>query len=108
MRRYNITLWPIVASFLSRLFKPLVTRALDAAGGGKRWANQPRIIALNQDLLGGATVAAQRASYFARNNPNVAAAIASTTDVASLVINSRRLAISATKCRIAVVADVVC
>lgn len=77
MRRYNITLWPIVASFLSRLFKPLVTRALDAAGGGKRWANQPRIIALNQDLLGGATVAAQRASYFARNNPNVAAAIAS-------------------------------
>lgn len=61
--------------FFARLLRPLLTRALDAAGAGKRWAGQPRVVNLNQDLLGGATVAAQRAAYFARNNPNVAASI---------------------------------
>jgi lambda family phage portal protein len=60
---------------LKRTISGLFTRALDAAGAGKRWANQPRVVNLNQDLLTGATVAAQRAAWFARNNPNVAAAV---------------------------------
>jgi lambda family phage portal protein len=62
-------------SRLTRTVGTLLTRALDAAGSGKRWAAQPRVINLNADLLAGATLAAQRAAWFARNNPNVAAAV---------------------------------
>ena len=60
---------------LKRTISGLFTRSLDAAGAGKRWAGQGRVINLNSDMLSGATVAAQRAAYFARNNANVAAGI---------------------------------
>ncbi|RJF81883.1 phage portal protein [Azospirillum cavernae] len=62
-------------SNLRRAFGTLWTRSLDAAGAGKRWAGASRVVNLNADMLSGATVAAQRAAYVARNNPNVAAAI---------------------------------
>lgn len=62
-------------SGLRRSIGNLFTRSLDAAGGGKRWANGPRVVNLNADMLSGATIAAQRAAYAARNNPNVAAAV---------------------------------
>jgi len=60
---------------LKRTIGNLFTRSLDAAGAGKRWAGQSRVVNLNADMLSGATIAAQRAAYFARNNPNVAAAV---------------------------------
>lgn len=63
-------------SELRRTLGKFITRSLDAAGGGKRWGSAPRVINLNSDMLAGATVAAQRAAYFARNNPNVAAGVA--------------------------------
>lgn len=62
-------------SALRRTFSNLFSRSLDAAGGGKRWSGAPRIVNLNSDMLSGATVAAQRAAYAARNNPNIAAAV---------------------------------
>ncbi len=60
---------------LRRALGGIWTRSLDAAGGGKRWGGSTRMVNLNADMLAGATIAAQRAAYFARNNPNVAAAI---------------------------------
>lgn len=62
-------------SNLRRTINSLFTRSLDAAGSGKRWDRAPRVVNLNSDMLSGATVAAQRAAYAARNNPNVAAAV---------------------------------
>ncbi|PGH56498.1 phage portal protein [Azospirillum palustre] len=61
-------------SLLSTI-RNVFTRSLDAAAGGKRWGRAPRVINLNADMLSGATIAAQRAAYFARNNPNVAAGV---------------------------------
>ncbi len=62
-------------SRLTRTIGTLLTRALDATGAGKRWDRQPRVVNLNQDILNGATVAAQRGAWFARNNPNVSSAV---------------------------------
>ncbi len=62
-------------SGLRRTIGTLLTRSLDAAGAGKRWAGKSRMVNLNAEMLAGASIAAQRAAYFARNNPNVAAAV---------------------------------
>lgn len=50
-------------------------RAFDAAGGGRRWEGSKNVESLNAAILAGATVAARRAGYYARNNPWVAAAV---------------------------------
>ncbi len=51
------------------------TRSLDAAGSGRRWGNNPRVVNLNSDIQGGALSIGQKASYYCRNNPNAAAAV---------------------------------
>ena len=50
------------------------TRAFDAAGSGRRWESARSIDGLNTAILSGATTAARRAAWYARNNPWVAAA----------------------------------
>jgi lambda family phage portal protein len=50
-------------------------RAFDAAGGGRRWEGAKSVESLNAAILAGATVAARRAGYYARNNPWVTAAV---------------------------------
>ena len=52
-------------------------RAFDAAGGGRRWEQARTVDSLNAAILAGATVAARRAGYYARNNPWIAAAVQS-------------------------------
>jgi lambda family phage portal protein len=52
-------------------------RAFDAAGGGRRWEQAKTVDSLNAAILAGATVAARRAGYYARNNPWIAAAVQS-------------------------------
>ena len=49
--------------------------AFDAAGGGRRWEGAKGIEALNASFLAGATTAARRAGWYARNNPWVASAV---------------------------------
>jgi lambda family phage portal protein len=49
--------------------------AFDAAGGGRRWEGAKGIEALNTSILAGATMAARRAGWYARNNPWVASAV---------------------------------
>jgi capsid protein len=56
-------------------------RSFDAAGGGRRWESAQTIDGLNATILAGATTAARRAGWYARNNPWV------TTAVDSLVGN---------------------
>jgi lambda family phage portal protein len=51
------------------------TRAFDAAGGGRRWESAKTVDGLNAAILAGATTAARRAGWYARNNPWVAAAV---------------------------------
>ncbi len=51
------------------------TRAFDAAGGGRRWESARTVDGLNTAILAGATTAARRAGWYARNNPWVAAAV---------------------------------
>lgn len=62
-------------SLLHRLFGLPGTRAFDAAGGGRRWEGARRVDGLNTAILAGATTAARRAGWYARNNPWVAAAV---------------------------------
>lgn len=50
-------------------------RSLDASGGGRRWESSRSIDSLNATILAGATTAARRAGWYARNNPWVAAAV---------------------------------
>ena len=50
-------------------------RAFDAAGGGRRWESAKTFDGLNAAILAGATMAARRAGWYARNNPWVAAAV---------------------------------
>jgi lambda family phage portal protein len=50
-------------------------RAFDAAGGGRRWEGAKTVESLNAAIMAGATVAARRAGYYARNNPWVAASV---------------------------------
>jgi lambda family phage portal protein len=59
----------------SRAAKPARARSLDAAGGGRRWANAPTLPSLNSAVLAGATVSAHRAAYYTRNNPWIASAV---------------------------------
>ena len=51
------------------------TRAFDAAGSGRRWEAARTVDGLNAAILSGATTAARRAGWYARNNPWVAAAV---------------------------------
>ena len=62
-------------SLLHRLFGHPGTRAFDAAGGGRRWESQHTVDGLNTAILAGATTAARRAGWYARNNPWVAASV---------------------------------
>jgi len=62
-------------SLLDRLFARPGTRAFDAAGGGRRWEGARTVDGLNTAILAGATTAARRAGWYARNNPWVAAAV---------------------------------
>lgn len=50
-------------------------RSFDAAGGGRRWEGAKSLEALNASILSGATTAARRAGWYARNNPHVASAV---------------------------------
>lgn len=50
-------------------------RSFDAAGGGRRWEGAKSVEALNASILSGATTAARRAGWYARNNPHVASAV---------------------------------
>lgn len=50
-------------------------RSFDAAGGGRRWEGVKTVDALNASILAGATTAARRAGWYARNNPWVASAV---------------------------------
>lgn len=52
-------------------------RSFDAAGGGRRWEGAKTVDALNSSILSGATTAARRAGWYARNNPWVASAVQS-------------------------------
>ena len=58
-----------------RLFGLTRTRGFDAAGGGRRWERARTVDGLNTAILAGATTAARRAGWNARNNPWVAAAV---------------------------------
>ena len=62
-------------TFLQRLLGRRNTRAFDAAGSGRRWESARTVDGLNAAILAGATTAARRAGWYARNNPWVAAAV---------------------------------
>lgn len=62
-------------TFLHRLFSLARARGFDAAGGGRRWEGARTVDGLNAAILAGATTAARRAGWYARNNPWVAAAV---------------------------------
>ena len=62
-------------TLLQRLLGLGRTRAFDAAGGGRRWESARAVDGLNAAILAGATTAARRAGWYARNNPWVAAAV---------------------------------
>ena len=52
-------------------------RSFDAAGGGRRWDGARTVDGLNSSIQAGATTAARRAGWYARNNPWVSAAVQS-------------------------------
>jgi len=62
-------------NFVQRLLRIGRARAFDAAGGGRRWESAKTVDGLNAAILAGATTAARRAGWYARNNPWVAAAV---------------------------------
>uniref|UniRef100_UPI0040483531 phage portal protein n=1 Tax=Yoonia sp. TaxID=2212373 RepID=UPI0040483531 len=62
-------------TFLHRLLGLTRTRGFDAAAGGRRWEGARTVDGLNSAILAGATTAARRAGWYARNNPWVAAAV---------------------------------
>lgn len=62
-------------TFLHRLLALARARGFDAAGGGRRWEGARTVDGLNAAILAGATTAARRAGWYARNNPWVAAAV---------------------------------
>ena len=53
------------------------SRSFDAAGGGRRWDGARTVDGLNGSIQAGATTAARRAGWYARNNPWVSAAVQS-------------------------------
>ena len=64
---------------MRNLFQKLLglgnTRSFDAAGGGHRWESTHTVDSLNATILAGATTAARRAGWYARNNPWVTASV---------------------------------
>lgn len=62
-------------TFLHRLLGFTPARGFDAAGGGRRWEGARTVDGLNAAILVGATTAARRGGWYARNNPWVAAAV---------------------------------
>ena len=62
-------------NLINRLFNRTGTRALDAAGSGRRWESAQSINGLNATILAGANTAARRAGWYARNNPWITAAV---------------------------------
>ena len=62
-------------SLLHRLFSRSDTRAFDAAGAGRRWEGARTVDGLNTAILAGATTAALRAGWYARNDPWVGAGL---------------------------------
>ena len=50
-------------------------QSFGAAGGGRRWDGTRTVDGLNTAILAGATTAARRAGWYARNNPWIAAAV---------------------------------
>jgi lambda family phage portal protein len=64
-------MWSRLASFLGLARR----HGFDAAGGGRRWEGAKGNEALNTSILAGATTAARRAGWYARNNPWVASAV---------------------------------
>ena len=50
-------------------------RSFDAADGGRRWDGTRTADGLSTAILAGATTAARRAGWYARNNPWIAAAV---------------------------------
>lgn len=52
-------------------------RSFDASGSGRRWDKAGTIDNLNSTILSSSTIAARRASYYARNNPWVGSAVSS-------------------------------
>ncbi|MBE0455744.1 MAG: phage portal protein, partial [Roseovarius sp.] len=62
-------------TFFHRLLGLARARGFDAAGGGRRWEGARTVDGLNAAILAGATTAARRAGWYARNNPWVAAAV---------------------------------
>jgi len=62
-------------TFLHRLLGLMPTRGFDAAGGGRRWESAKTVDGVNGAILAGATTAARRSEWYARNNPWVAAAV---------------------------------
>ena len=62
-------------TLLHRLLGLTRTRGFDAAAGGRRWDGARTVDGLNAAILAGATTAARRANWYARNNPWVAAAV---------------------------------
>jgi capsid protein len=62
-------------TFLHRLLGLARPRGFDAAGGGRRWEGARTVDGLTGAILAGATTAARRAGWYARNNPWVAAAV---------------------------------
>ena len=62
-------------NLIQRVLFSSKSRSFDAAGAGRRW-DQPRSLdSLNTAILAGATPAARRAGWYARNNPWVASAV---------------------------------
>ncbi len=76
-------------TFLHRLLGLSRARGFDAAGGGRRWEGARTVDGLNAAILAGATTAARRAGWYARNNPWVAAAV-NTLGIVSAAPGSRR------------------
>lgn len=62
-------------NLIQRLLGIAKARAFDAAGGGRRWEGAKTVDRLNAAILEGATTAARRAGWYARNNPWVTAAV---------------------------------
>ena len=62
-------------TLFQKLFGFSRIRSFEAAGGGRRWEGTRTVDGLNAAILAGATTAARRAGWYARNNPWVAAAV---------------------------------
>ncbi len=73
---------PPMLTLLHRLHGLAHARGFDATGGGQRWERTRPVDGLNTAILAGATAAARRAGWYARNKPWVASAMDSTVGIA--------------------------